>query len=388
MHIGITGPIETEQLKGMLKINPHKKIPKGLGGIPVNLLIKELYERGFNISVYSLSPDVTINENILLEGERIKIFFGCYRERAKHRAIDLFKYESNVIKEFIINDKPDIVHAHWQYEFAKGALKSQFPTLITCHDAPLSVLRTTPSVYRLLRLFLAISNLLKAKNITAVSPHTKKGNSLFCSYPIKIIPNFEPQWVFNYYKEKMKIPKSPKIVMINNSFWGLKNVSIGIEAFQILRRQIPMAELYLFGSENGLGEDAEIWATKEGLTENVFFKGTTTFDELMNNLSMMDIFLHTSKEESCPMVLIEAMAMGIPIIAGKNSGGVPWVVTKKGGVLCSIKDKGEVANSLFNLLSNEQLYLKASLEARENSVSRFSSQTIVDSYLKIYNTLL
>ena len=50
---------------------------------------------------------------------------------------------------------PDIVHAHWTYEFALGAIESRVPTVVTAHDAPLSILRLNPTPYRLARTVMA-----------------------------------------------------------------------------------------------------------------------------------------------------------------------------------------------------------------------------------------
>jgi glycosyltransferase involved in cell wall biosynthesis len=105
-------------------------------------------------------------------------------------------------------------------------------------------------------------------------------------------------------------------------------------------------------------------------------------------LSKTDIFLHTSLEESCPMVLIEAMAMGIPTVAGeKAGGGIPWMMADGGGNLTDITDADKILKSLLDLVKPE-VYSKASAEARKIAVDRFSKDVVLNKYLEAYNQIL
>jgi len=301
MHIGIVGPVSTKQLSPALGRLTGLE-PVGMGGVPVNHLILELIQRGQWISVFTLSPDVPPSDApTIVHGHNLTIYYGPFRTRARNRMKDFFSVERDFLLRTILQVSPNILHAHWQYEWGWAALDSKIPTLLTCHDSPLHVLKAQMDLYRLGRLLMAVYVLRRAKHITAVSEYTAKALRIFTNRKIKIIPNFEPSCVFELYGEKSH-SKASKIVMVNNGFSALKNVSTALRGFGMLRAKHREATLHLYGSDYGQNEIAEKWSKDQGLSQNVYFHGYRAFDELMKELKSMDIFLHTAIEESCPMV--------------------------------------------------------------------------------------
>ena len=386
MKIGICGPVYLPMLKKYL--DPGKVIPvKGMGGSPVNHQIVALLEKGHEVVVYSLTPEIGENERLFFQGDRIKIYMGPYRKKGTQRCKDLFMKERRFLKTSMLDSKPDIVHAHWQYEWGWAALDSGIPTLLTCHDAPFQVLKVQRDWYRVARLLMAGICLHKAKHLTAVSPYTAKGLRFFTRQDVSVIPNFEPDSVFSLMKNHRTIGDKINITMINNGFHHRKNVAVGVKAFETFSKKIPGAELHLYGSGNGMHEDADLWCEENNVSGNIFFHGEIPFDQLMNSLSKADIFLHTSLEESCPMVLIEAMAMGIPVVAGEKAGGIPWMLENGGGELVDINDSLSVSEALEKL-AEPDVYKKLSEEARDIAVARFSKEVVVGKYLEAYKQVL
>ncbi|MEZ7505864.1 glycosyltransferase family 4 protein [Flavobacterium sp. Arc2] len=386
MHIGITGPIYLPSINLGYK-GDRTNWPRGMGGVPVNHLINALLELGYQLSVFSSSPEIEIGESFEWHEENISIYIGPYRKRAKLQVFDFFAVEREYIKNIILKVKPDIVHAHWQYEWAWGAIDSGIPTLVSCHDSPVHVFKSQPDVYRLFRLVFAFIVLKKAIFLTTVSDSCKKGLKLITLKKIAVIPNFEPDKVFDLYSPRTITDNSIiRVVMVNNGFTNLKNVSIGIFAFKSFRDRFPSAELHLFGKSFGIGEEANLWAINKSCSENVFFHGQLNFDRLIREMSAMDVFLHTSKQESFGMALVEAMAMGMPVIAGNNSGGPEWILKNGGGMLVDITNAIAVKNALVDIIE-PAIYTKTSLLAREIAVNRFSKDKVVKGYIEIYELI-
>lgn len=386
MHIGIAGPIHVPSLKIKYAGN-RSNWPIGMGGVPVNHLINELLELGHQISVFSSSPEIAIGDSFEWHEENLSIYMGPHRGRPRYVCKDFFAVESNYIKNAILKAKPDLVHAHWQYEWALGALKSRVITLITCHDSPIHVLKAQPDLYRLYRLIMSFLVIRKATHLTTVSDYCSKGLQFITSKKISVIPNFEPDEVFNYHKPYRIIGNKISIAMINNGFTTLKNVSVGILAFEQFRLLHPNAELHLYGQSFAKGEDADNWCKSRLNTENIIFHGALPFGELMGKLTEMDLFLHTSKEESFGMVLVEAMAIGIPVIAGNKSGGPEWILKDGSGLLVDINSVNEVKEALIKLIV-PKVYANCSKVAREVAVKRFSKKMVVNQYLEAYDLLL
>ena len=387
MHIGISGPIYIPSIN-LKYTGDRSKWPIGVGGVPVNHLINALLELGYRLSIFSSSPEIEVGNSFEWHEENISIYIGPFRTRARLRVFDFFAVERDYLKKAILKVKPDFVHAHWQYEWALGSIDSGIPTLVTCHDSPFHVFKSQPDLYRFFRLIMSFIVLKRATFLTAVSQNCAQGLKLITSKKIEIIPNFEPDDVFLLYKPKqISQNRNIHIAMINNGFTKLKNVSVGIKAFEKFRIKNSNAELHLFGKSFGEEEDAYLWSKSQMSIENIYFHGELPFDILMKELSLMDLFLHTSKQESFGMALVEAMAMGIPVIAGENSGGPEWILKDGGGVLVDITN-ADVVNAALESLLIPELYEKTSEYARQIAISNFSKEIVVRQYINTYNRIL
>ena len=170
MKIGIAGPIQTAPLVEFLDDVDLDKASEGLGGIPITQLVKGLLNTDHEVSVYSL--DQNIKKREVLHGKKLTLYYGPYRPR--HRIWDFFKQERQSIRDFILVDRPDIVHAHWTYEFALGALASGIPTLITVRDWAPTILRLKMDHYRFGRSLMACATFFKGSNFIANSPYIQK----------------------------------------------------------------------------------------------------------------------------------------------------------------------------------------------------------------------
>ncbi|WP_247237837.1 glycosyltransferase family 4 protein [Telluribacter sp. SYSU D00476] len=388
IHIGITGPIYTPSLKAVIK-NYNDNWPKGLGGVPVNQLIESLVIKGYRVSVFSNSPDVDEGKEFVHHQDNLSIYIGPSRSRVKYQVLDFYKIERNYITESLKRAKPDIIHAHWQYQWAWAALDSGIPTLITCHDSPLHVLKSNPDTFRLFRFLIALIVLKKAKYLTTVSPYCAEGIKLLTNKHISIIPNYESNFVYSLYATRsISSDRNIRIAMINNGFTKRKNVEVGIQAFEIFLNKYPNSQLHLFGIDHGINEKAYHWCKAKNIdTCNIHFHGNLEFDSLMKTLSTMHVLLHTSTEESFGMVIVEAMAMGIPVVAGKESGGPAWILNNGGGILTDINNKTKVYQSLIEIVQKDT-YILNSKSARKSALERYCEDKVVNMYITEYETLL
>jgi glycosyltransferase involved in cell wall biosynthesis len=373
-HIGIIGPIHLPSLN--IKYNGDRSLwPKGMGGTPVNAEINALLELGYRVTVFSLSPEIKKNDYFEYSDNSISIYIGEYRSKARQRCSDLFKKEINLLTNRIKLLKPDILHAHWQYEWALAGINSGISCLITCHDEPKKIFLQYKDIYRLCRWILANKVYKYGKFFTTVSPATAKHLILNQKKEISIIPNFVEEKYYNLNKIR-QIENKVRIVMINNGFSNAKNVKKGILAFKKLNN--TNFELHLYGKEHGINEKAHIFCKKIGLNSNVYFHGFISPDKLIHQIDENHILLHPSKIESFGMVLIESMAMGIPVIAGKNSGGVEWILKNGGGKLIDINNCSEIASAIVEVIEN---YETLSKEAFLNVKNRFSKKNVINQYL-------
>ncbi|TDO19023.1 glycosyltransferase family 4 protein [Pedobacter duraquae] len=385
MHIGIVSHVSTEQLADYLELSGGE--PSGTDGATApNLLIIELLKCGHSISVFSLTKDLEEGMECVVRGEQLTIYFGAYQKRIRQSALSFFNQERKFIKNKILQVKPEVLHAHWQYEYAWAALDTKIPTIVTCRDSPIKVFLLYKNLYRFIRLLIALIVFRKSTVLTATSAYlVTELKKLGIKKKIHVIPNFEPDWLFEKEMHKADL-QSPKIIMINNGFDDRKNVTSGLLAFQLFRNKYPNAELHLFGNGYDIEGAAYAWATSKNLNENVYYRGYMSFVNLMEELSSFTLLVHPSREETFGNILTESMALGVPVIGGINSGSVPWVIglDQTGGLLVDIEDPKKIFEGMERIVENESKYSDFRVSARRQAFDNFSAHNVVNLYSELY----
>jgi glycosyltransferase involved in cell wall biosynthesis len=296
------------------------------------------------------------------------------------------------LKAVIHADQPDLVHAHWSYEFALAAIYSNFPYLVTCHDSPVQVLKYMTNHYRFGRLLMALWVFRTAKKLTAVSPYLKDEIAKFTGTPIAVIPNPTPRESECSDLSEADIHSKmarPTIAMISNGWGKLKNTKPAMLAFNRLLAEHPQATLHIFGAGFEVNGPAHLWAEKNQVQENIVFHGPTQNAELLNFLREATLLLHPALQECCPLSLIEAMSCGLPVVGGESSGGVPWILDYgKAGALTDVSSPEKIASTLRQLLRDQKLYqsLRKNGLARVNQL--FTKQSVLSAYEALYREIV
>jgi L-malate glycosyltransferase len=385
--IGMLGPIQLSELRNHLPsevyAGPH---PEGLGGSPVNLLCNELLARGHRLVVFSLDPSVQREQ--VFEGPRLKVCFGPFR---RNRARDFFKEERSYLIAAIKRERPEILHAQWTYEYALAAISSRLPHLVTAHDAPLNVLRHNFIPYRMVRTLMAFQACRCAEHIVAVSPHVARQLNRFHFHekPIETVPNGMPESLFQRERRRRDFCGDISFATVLNGWRGLKNGEAAIRAFAMVRGTLPGARLLMFGIGHGPEESAARWAREQGLQRGIEFIGLTPHSLLLERLAGdVDILVHPSLEESHCMALIEAMALGVPVIGGESSGSVPWTLEEGAcGLLVDVRSPRAIAQGMLRLAGDGVARSALGQKGRDSVRRRFHIENIATRYEAFYEEL-
>ncbi len=384
MELAIAGPIEIAPL--LPYVGKAPEAPRGLGGTPVTHLALELIRRGRRLIVFTLDPGVA--HEVTLEGPRLKICIGPYRPR--HRARDAFRAERDYLRDAIRRERPGLVHAHWTYEFALGALASGARTIVTAHDAPLQVACLDPSPYRLVRTAMAFAAVKRAGPLTAVSPHVADHLSrwLLRREAVSVIPNGLPRWIFDLGPAPGRRTSAPALTFatVLNGWGILKNGAAALRAFSSLRKQSSEIRLIMFGQDHGVGENAEKWAIERNLADGVEFAGAIPHQQMLQRLAAeVDVVVHPALEEAFSMAIAEAMALGLPLIAGRDAGAVPSTVgCEENGVLTDVRSPAELSRAMRALAEQPAMRTQIGRAARASALERFSIEAVADAYEREY----
>jgi glycosyltransferase involved in cell wall biosynthesis len=358
---------------------------EGYGFPFVSHLVLELVRRGHDVSAFTLAE--TLTEPRAFRRGNLVVHVCPYRPRGRDRAKDFFRAERKGLATAITAESPQVVHAHWTYEFAQAALAVGQPTLVTAHDWPPRIFQATPDKYRAMRLLQGMSTILRSRELTAPSPYLADRVSQWRRRPVRLIPNGTP------IREERLVagPRHtwPVIGAVNNGWGTRKNVSSLLEAFAKFRVGFPDAQLVLAGQDYEPDGRAWQWARSAGILEGVQFCGPLPPEEVASFMSDLDLFVHPSLEETFGMVLVEALAAGIPVVAGSRSGAVPWVLDYgRNGLLVDVTSPSALASGMQRVLDQRDLYDQLASSGRAYVQDRFSIERVIDQYEQEYERLI
>lgn len=341
----------------------------GAENLTVNI-IERLDKTKYDVTVLSYAPLSETPLEQRLQNMNVKIK-TIYRR---------FKYDISVfarIKSFIKKLKPDVVHTHSTtlayalYGVKKAHIKNLIDTThsMACHDYPRKFHR---KVYN------------KAFHKYGVTPVAIGSQVKLSMMEMFGLDDNQIVTIVNGIDLRKFLPKEnyqpDKELVTVARLEPIKNQILSIRAMRFVVDKQPDVKLFLYGS--GSQQDAlQEEIRKLQLSENVFLCGSTT--AVPSVLQKHDIYLSTSKVEGLPLGFVEAMAVGLPIIA-TNVGGVPDVVSDgNNGILINSFDEQEIANAIIELISDKERCEKIRVENLKKS-KQFDLDVMVKKYEELY----
>ena len=135
-----------------------------------------------------------------------------------------------------------------------------------------------------------------------------------------------------------------------------KGVDYLLPAFAEVKRRVPNSRLIIVGAGTRLRTGYERWVRNHGLSEDVFFVGQVSYEDVPRYDRTADVFcVPATGRESQGIILIEAMATGRPIVATNINGYATVVRNGQEGLLVPPRDSKSLAEALVKLLNDEPL---------------------------------
>ncbi|WP_027417519.1 N-acetyl-alpha-D-glucosaminyl L-malate synthase BshA [Aneurinibacillus terranovensis] len=285
----------------------------------------------------------------------------------------------------------DLLHVHYAVPhaisayLAKQMVGDRLKVVTTLHGTDITVLANDRTLKDIIRFGIEHSDA-----VTAVSRNLIEDTKqmLQVKRPIDLVYNFIDKR--EYYPRDMcdireeYAPNGEKVFIHISNFRQVKRVPDVVKIFHKVRQKVP-AKLLL------IGEGPELPVVRElvyelGVARDVFFLGKQ--DSVACVLSMADILLLPSGQESFGLVALEAMACGKPVIAS-DAGGLPEVVQNgETGFTCAIGDLETMAERAIQLVEDEAIYERFSRACIERAYGEFSHTSITEQYEAIYKRVL
>jgi L-malate glycosyltransferase len=286
----------------------------------------------------------------------------------------------------------DIVHAHYAVPHATAAYladqmlsgETRRPrTVTTLHGTDITLVGSDPSYADVVAFSIersdavtAVSESLRADTITAFGLQRE----------IRVIPNFldctEYRRRTSARRREQLCPQAAcdALVVHMSNFRPVKRVDVAFEIFRKLRRRVR-ARFLLIG-DGPVRDDIEKLVAQHGLADDVIFLGEQ--QDPVPWLSVADLFLLPSAQESFGLAALEAMACEVPVIASRV-GGLPEIIEDGvTGFICPPDDIAEMADRAIELLSDPSRRTAMGRAAAEMVRIRYCTDRIVPLYEAAY----
>ena len=172
-----------------------------------------------------------------------------------------------------------------------------------------------------------------------------------------------------------------------------KGQKYAIQALEILKKNKILAELTFIGN-GSLLDDLRSLAELRGLTRDVFFAGALSESQVVSYMGNYDLLIVSSietrmgKMEGLPVVIMEALAAGLPVVASRSAGIPEIIEDQKTGLLSVPGDPESIAMAVLRMANDSALRERCIYEGRKKVENDFDIKKITKQKIKIFERFL
>lgn len=282
--------------------------------------------------------------------------------------------------------QPDIVHGQGtERDCAISAVFSGFPNVVTIHGNMRLVARATqapPFSYNWLMGQLEKTTLPRTDGVVCITRYTRKAVEDLAR-KTWLIPNAVDAAFFQIERNKTAKP----MILCVGDICLRKNQNVLIATLDRLAKEKTFELVFLGNSQDGDSYNRDFFALIEKRPW-CRYDGFADREKLKTYLSRATLLVLPSLEDNCPMVVLEAMAAGLPVAAA-NVGGIPDLVRDgETGALFDPTDQSSITGSVRRLLEDVDVAEQMARTAREEALQRFQPHIVAQQHLKVYEEVL
>ena len=356
----------------------------GGSGVIATELGKLLAEKGHEIHFISSSVPFRLN----------KMYPNVFFHEVSVNNYAVFQYPpydialASKMADVIQDEGLDVLHVHYAIPhavcavLARGMSKRDIGIVTTLHGTDISVLGQDSNLARAIQygidesdIVTTVSNSLKQQTYELIN--TKKA--------IETVYNFVDEQEYHRVetgnlKAQFGIKDNERVIIHVSNFRKIKRVEDVIATFMRVREKMP-AKLLLVGDGPEKQRITDCVRTYEHESDVLFLGKQESLTELY---AISDVKLLLSEKESFGLVLLEAMACGVPCV-GTAIGGIPEVIEDGvDGYIVPLGDVELAAKRVMQLVEDDKKH-QAFCEAAVQSVyNNFHSSKIVAEYEALY----
>lgn len=339
------------------------------------ILQGNVWENRFQVDVVEESGVRTVRVKAWNPPEpRVRVgIFGLFARRAFDRYCSEF-------------GRPDLIHAQSALPGGAAGLKlwkdRRIPYLLTEHSS--RVLGDELRGWEAERIRRVME---EAQEVSAVSGAVANAlSALGQGVTVHVIPNMVDTGFFTLPpggRDRSDAP--PFRFLAAGNLHPKKGFDVLVQAFALAFDPSDEVELVIAG--RGSEERAlRSLATELSVGDRVRFPGFLSRDELRQRMWRSDTFVLSSRRETFGIVLIEAMATGLPVIATR-SGGPQELVIESAGRLCDSGEPGSLARAMKEACASSGFGVDPA-EVRERVIGEYGVDSVRRRYIRLYRRTL
>lgn len=189
----------------------------------------------------------------------------------------------------------------------------------------------------------------------------------------------------NHLFSEFDIKPDEKVVINVAHLAGHKGQEYLVRAVSRVLAKIPKVRFFIIGKGELMAE-LKALATSQGINQNIVLTGFRNDVGAFYNIA--DLFVMSSVQEGLGTAVLDALALGKPVVATK-SGGIPEIIRDGvNGRLVEPADPAALADGIVDLLSHADRAKQMGARGKKEVIEKFSLDAMVDAYIEVYERMV
>ena len=353
--------------------------------------VSALAKRGVEIMLYSFYPCEKVDYYRGIKHVQVKSFWQSRDSKGIKGFIlvKLFVYYRALIKDIrnsIQIFHPDIVHAHYLSDNGLfGALAGFHPFVVSAwgtdvYDYPRRSWSRACVIKYILK---KADRVLSTSHVMAgeLARYTDKKQ-------IPVTPFGVDMTLFKRFPKKHQETDGFVFGIVKTLEYGY-GIDTLIDAFALLCKRRPDLNLCLrIVGEGSEREKLQLQAINWGLAEKIIFEGKVVHDHLPEVISSFDVFVALSRAESFGVAVVEAMAVGCPVVVSDAPGFTEIVKSGESGLIVERENPQQASEAMETLVNDETLRVTLAQNGEKRVRELYDWDKNVEDMIEIYQEIM
>ncbi len=282
--------------------------------------------------------------------------------------------------------QPDLVHGHGtERDCAISSVLSGFPNILTIHGNMriiAKLMQAPPWSFHGITATLERFTLPRTDGVVCISRHTQQAVRTLAK-KTWLIPNA----VHPAFFQTQNNPINPPVFVCIADITPIKNQVFLLDALEELARTDDFRVVFA----GGVREDhpyGALFLQRIKSAPWAEYHGFVDRSRLIKLLQIARALVLPSREDNCPMVILEAAAAGVPTL-GAAVGGIPELIQDgRTGFLFQPNDAVRFKNLVRDLLRDEKILERLAANARAEAQERFLPRAIAEQHIEVYDGMI